>query len=268
MGLRASPKSWTEHRKETRAVRGETTTRTEVRRGGATKEFDAHSQRGDGRHIGLALKCLRGFGLALLASAWLYSSACSSSSGAGNSEPVDVSDAIYVGEANDEGLVALLSAKTMEKPSSTPVITAPAEGEQPSGPVEFTYRIGAMSQLRSPEKPSRFVSPLLRELSPSLPELSPFLRELFAGEHVAHAHGAAMNGPAFLLTFSTAGNDKLLRVFTQETSYLPSDAEWQRLVVPAKEITLTVTVAIFDEGLILRDGGPFVSAPLHFAPAN
>lgn len=209
----------------------------------------------------IALKCLRGLGLALLASAWLYSSACSSSSGGGNSEPIDVSDAIYVGEANDEGLVALLGAKTMEKPSSTPVITAPAEGEQPSGPIEFTYRIGAMSRLRSPEKPSRFVAPSLRELSPSL-------RELFAGERVANAHGAAMNGPAFLLTFSTAGNDKLLRVFTQETSYLPSDAEWQRLVAPAKAITLTVTVAIFDEGLIVRDGGPFVSAPLHFTPAN
>src|SRR5689334_6327544 len=153
----------------------------------------------------MALKCLRGLGLALLASAWLYSSACSSSSGGGNPESIDVSDAIYVGEANDEGLVALLSAKTMEKPSSTPVITAPAEGEQPSGPIEFTYRIGAMSRLRSPEKPSRFLAPSLPELSPSLRELSPSLRELFAGEHVARAHGAAMNGPAFLLTFSTAG---------------------------------------------------------------
>jgi hypothetical protein len=158
-----------------------------------------------------ALKCLRGLGLALLASAWLYSSACSSSSGGGHSEPPDVSDAIYVGEANDEGLVALLSAKTMEKPSSTPVITAPAEGEQPSGPIQFTYRIGAMSRLRSSERPSRFFAPSLRELSPAL-------RELVAGEHVAHAHGAAMNGPAFLLTFSSAGNEKLLRVFTQDTS--------------------------------------------------
>jgi hypothetical protein len=31
---------------------------------------------------------------------------------------------------------------------------------------------------------------------------------------------------------------------------------------------LTVTLAIFDEGLIVRDGGPFMSAPLHFTPAN
>lgn len=53
--LRASPKSRPLHRKETRAVRGETTRRTEVRRGGATKECDADPPRGDGRDLGLAL---------------------------------------------------------------------------------------------------------------------------------------------------------------------------------------------------------------------
>lgn len=201
-----------------------------------------------------ALKCVRGLTLALLASAWLYSGACSSSSGGGGSNPIDVSDAVYVGEANDEGLVALLAAKPVEKPSSTPVITAPMEGEQLRGPAEFSYRIGAMSLLRPRQRRSRFATRPLRDL--------------FGGERVAHAHGAAMNGPAFLLTFSTADNDKLLRVFTQETSYVPPDTEWQRLVAAGTEVTLTVTVAIFDEGLIVRDGGPFVSAPVHFTPLN
>lgn len=75
-----------------------------------------------------------------------------------------------------------------------------------------------------------------------------------------------MNGPAFLLTFSTPSNSKILRVFTQETSYSPADAEWQRLLATGSEIKLTVTLAIFDEGLIVPQGGPFVSAPVRFSP--
>src|SRR6185295_6993731 len=84
-------------------------------------------------------------------------------------------------------------------------------------------------------------------------------------EGTAYAHGAAMNGDAFLLVFSTKSRGKLLRVFTQARAYAPTVAEWQRLVDAHEVVTLTVTRATFEEGRLTADGGPFVGKPLQFS---
>lgn len=190
----------------------------------------------------------------LLASALLYGYGCSDDSGGepGPSRP-DIAGAVYVGAATDEGLLAVLSASPKERPASTPVITAPETGAVLEVPTTFAYRIGATAEGRAPSQRERGRSVRVDKLM-----------QLFGPERRAHAHGEPMNGPAFLLTFSTSSDPALLRVFTQEVEYIPGTAEWQTLAAIGEEITLVVTLAIFDQGRITQDGGPFRSAPLSF----
>ena len=50
-------------------------------------------------------------------------------------------------------------------------------------------------------------------------------------EGTAYAHGTPVNGLAYLLTFSTSKNAKLVRVFTTKTSYQPSADAWNKLTM-------------------------------------
>ncbi|HTQ05527.1 MAG TPA: hypothetical protein VMI54_16810 [Polyangiaceae bacterium] len=163
----------------------------------------------------------------------------------------DIVDVIYEPGTTDEGVLTLLGAPLVNEPSAEPVVTAPAEQAALSGPTTFAFRVGASAR-REPRRRLR------RALLP----------EWLTLERSAYAHGAPMNGDAFLLVFSTPTDAKVLRVFTQDRSYAPSDDEWQRLAAESGLVSLTVTHAIFEQGRLTEDGGPFVGAPLHFTVSH
>jgi hypothetical protein len=68
----------------------------------------------------------------------------------------------------------------------------------------------------------------------------------------------------YLLTFSAAGTDKLLRVFTTLTQYTPDTATWQKLVAAGQPITLSITTATFLGADLPQGGGPFSGQTLSF----
>jgi hypothetical protein len=159
---------------------------------------------------------------------------------------------IYEPGTNDEGVLTLLGAPTVNEPSATPVVTAPLDQATLSGPVAFSYRLGASAARDRVHARKHGV-------------LWP---EWLTLERAAYAHGAPMNGDAFLLVFSAANEPKLLRVFTQDRSYQPSADEWQRLAQASGVVTFAVTHAIFEQGRITEDGGPFVGSAVHFTVAR
>jgi len=197
--------------------------------------------------------------LTLVASAALYSGACSSDDDpvkpAGETPNEDLEGVVYLGGANDEGLEVLLDASV--KPSPAPVITSPEAGEVLEGPLTFGYHAGETAALDAPAPRSETGSARGRFVTT--------LAELLGAERSAHAHGAPMNGEGYLLTFGSADEPELLRVFTDQTTYLPNAEEWQTLVDASGELTLTVTLGVFDEGRLAPGGGPFESAPLAFS---
>lgn len=161
----------------------------------------------------------------------------------------DIADIVYRPGATDEGVLTLLNARPVSEPSAEPVVTAPAEAANLTTLTSFEYRAGTTALRRERARRARAWS----------------LGDFFALERSAFAHGAPMNGDAFLLAFSTSRAPKLLRVFTQDKSYAPTDDEWQRLATAGETITLTVTRGIFEQGRLTADGGPFVGKPLHFS---
>lgn len=160
----------------------------------------------------------------------------------------DIVDVIYESGTTDEGVLTLLGAPTLSEPTAAAVVIAPADQSALSGPVTFSYRLGASAaRERGRSRERRFAWP-----------------EWLTLERSAYAHGAPMNGDAFLLVFSSATEPKLLRVFTQERTYEPTAGEWQRLTQASGSVSLAVTHAIFEQGRLTQDGGPFAGTPVHF----
>ena len=196
----------------------------------------------------------RGRRLLLVAAPAVVWSACSSNAAEPETadttvvERSDIADVIYRTGATDEGILTLLNARRVSEPSAEPVVTTPAEAAHLTSPTTFEYRAGATALRRAPARRARSWS----------------LVDFFALERSALAHGAPMNGDAFFVAFSSSRTPKLLRVFTQDKSYVPTDDEWQRLAGAGETITLTLTRAIFEQGRITSDGGPFVGKPLRF----
>lgn len=196
--------------------------------------------------------------LTLAASVALYAGACSSDESEPTDGPndIDLEGVVYLGGANDEGLQLLLDARA--KPSPSPVFTAPAAGTVIEEPTTFSYHAGESSSF----------DPAARRPRPNRSRKSSFeLSRLFGAEQSAFAHGAPMNGPGYLLTFASADNPKVLRVFTDQTTYLPNASEWATLAGAAGELSVTLRLAVFDEGRLATGGGPFESAPLAFTIA-
>ena len=161
----------------------------------------------------------------------------------------DITDVIYRPGATDEGVLTLLNARPVELAASEPIVTAPAEAARLTLPTTFEYGVGATTFRRARTRVKRAFA----------------LGDWFVLERSAFAHGAPMNGDAFFLVFSTSHDQKLLRVFTQDKSYVPTDDEWQRLAAAGDTITLTLTRGIFEQGRLTSDGGPFVGKAVHFS---
>lgn len=157
--------------------------------------------------------------------------------------------------ATDEGLLTLLDARPVDSALDVPIVTAPADRSALSAPITFDFRPSAAA---------------MRSRRPGVAQRRPIidLSDLFTLERTAFAHGAPMNGEAFLLVFSTSREPHWLRVFLQGRSYVPSDAEWGRLAGAHESLSLTVTRAVFEEGRLTPDGGPFVGQPIQFTIAR
>jgi hypothetical protein len=153
--------------------------------------------------------------------------------------------------ATDEGLLTLLGARPVASTLDMPIVTAPVDRAALSAPITFAFRPSAAALHRRPSR-SEVRRPAFE------------LGDLFVLERSAYAHGAPMNGEAFLLVFSTELEPRWLRVFLQGRSFTPSDAEWARLAGAHEPLSLVVTRAVFEEGRLTADGGPFVGPAIEF----
>jgi hypothetical protein len=204
---------------------------------------------------------LRGLRLLILcaaASAALYSASCSSGGAESEEGNADLEDVIYQGGTNDEALEQLLAGKASESATRSPVFDSPTEGAALDGAAApmFSWHSGASAAL--PSLPTwSFAAPAARSVT------SP-LAELFGPARAAHAHGAPFNKTGYLLVFSTPADDKLVRVFTGETSYTPDTAAWEKIHTAGGTITVSITSGVFTENNIDSDGGPYKGKALTF----
>ena len=158
----------------------------------------------------------------------------------------DIADVIYRPGTSDEGLLTLLNARTEDDARDAPAVTAPANHAVVNGPTEVVFSVGAPLTRRAPpieRAPVRF---------------DPW--SLLEG--TAHAHGPIMNGEAFFLAFESAGGKPLLRVFLQDRSYVPSGSEWRLLTGFTGPASIRLTRAVFEQGRLTEDGGPFAAPPV------
>jgi hypothetical protein len=88
--------------------------------------------------------------------------------------------------------------------------------------------------------------------------------DLLGPVRAAHAHGAPMNGRGYLLVLSGPEGEVLARVFTTALSYTPDAATWDALSAEGSPITAVVTNAVFADGRVAPDGGPFAGEPITF----
>jgi hypothetical protein len=185
----------------------------------------------------------------------VYGGACSSDDS--ESVPTDegnpeLADVLYEGGTTDEALEALLDAEPIDDPAKAAVLTWPGDGdEMPRSPIiKFCWNGGTAGAELGPALRSR--------------PASPWYREIVGSERAAEAHGAPLNGKAYFVVFSTPSNDKLVRVFTTATEFLPDETTWEKIVSAEEPITVTITTAIFDDNLLASDGGPFAGTPVTF----
>lgn len=177
----------------------------------------------------------------------------------------EYADVIYGGAATDEAMVALGSALDQKAPADdparAPVLDTPSATSLPKGTiVDFTWHFGAAASIPTPlprgpvhEVPA---APSLLRLASAAPAWIHPLTDLVGPPRAAHAHGDPLNGPATLLVFSTPGNAKLVRVFTDQTTFTPGQATWDTLAAAGDEITLSLVAAEFDNNRIADGGDP------------
>lgn len=177
-------------------------------------------------------------------------------------------DVELYGEVTDEALVAFaaaLSSGTTVDESRAAVVDFPADGAMvPKDPVpQFAWHFGGTAAL-APEAPPASLADLV---APRRAEAAPQgLARAFdwLSIRAAHAHGAPFNGRATFLTFSTADEPKLVRVFTSQSVYQPSVQTWAKFTGATGPITLTLVSADFEQNRIILDGGPITGGTVVF----
>ena len=154
-------------------------------------------------------------------------------------------DAIYLGNATDEGLAAFDAAAKTADASKAPALTSPTAGAKvpAATPVAFTWKASPTALRVAP--PARY-----QGASP------------FGAMRDAHAHGTPMNGRAYLLTLKSGGN-AVVRVFTTNTTYTPDDEAWTKLK-NAKTIEAVLATASYDQNNIVQGSGPFEAPGVAF----
>jgi len=199
--------------------------------------------------------------------------ACGSDETTGGDGPTPTpgyEDVELYGEVTDEALAAFtaaLGAGITEDATRAAVLDVPTEGQViPSDPVpQFAWHFGGTSELA----PEPFDAVPLR-IAPSRGEApSRVLGAFFGalGVRSAHAHGAPFNGRATFLTFATADNPKLVRIFTSQTVFQPSVQTWAKFTAATGPITVTLLSADLEQNRVILDGGPIQGGSATFTVA-
>jgi len=190
----------------------------------------------------MILRCLRGAACVAAATLVVYAPACKHDDHDHGTGPPD---AVYQGTATDEGLTAFEAVPAKDDAAKGTTVTAPANGAKvaAAAPAKLEWKAPTALFDRSPSssgtRTSRYRAPFPLE-----------------GLRSAHAHGAPMNGRAYLLVLKSGGTS-VVRVFTTDTSYTPDNATWT-MVKTAKSITATISSALFDNNNVVQGSGPFV----------
>ncbi len=212
---------------------------------------------------------LRSIVLIPIATVAIY--ACSDED-ASSGPPKGYEDVLLDGAVTDETLVAFTDALAQRAPadvaSQKAVFIWPANGEviPKTVPGAFNWQIGSTTQRVDSMPTPRWAG--LNPLTPIVPAASGAfaspLRELFQGPRRAFAHGDPYNGTATFLVFSTDTNPKLLRVFSSNLTFTPSQAAWDTMVATGKPITATLVSGVFEQNRIGSEDGPYVGATIQF----
>jgi len=187
----------------------------------------------------------------------------------GDGENPELADVVYETGATDEALEALLAATPETDAAHAATFTWPSDGDivtADSVPT-FCWQAGPTARLdvRTPRVGVLTPAPRAHhEASTFDVAARAVLGPLLAHVQPAYAHGDPVNGPGYFLVFSTASNDKLVRVFTTGLDYTPDADHWDTLKGAGAEITATVTSATFDSNRIADGGGPWNGTPIKF----
>lgn len=176
--------------------------------------------------------------------AFSFGAACSSTT-------PGLEDVVYEGGASDEALDAMLALPS--KPSSGPLVfvTPSANAQLPAAtPPAFAW--------------SDTTGPRAGLVGPTERTFGAWRARGLLGGGPAEAHGAALNGKAYLLTFSSSANPQALRVFTTLTTYTPTPTAWQKLSAEKGTITAKLQTATFDNNAVVTGGGPFDGGSIAF----
>lgn len=177
-------------------------------------------------------------------------------------------DVELYGEVTDEALTAFaaeISGGSTVDASRAATVDFPADnGMVPKDPIpQFTWHFGGVSSLAPASPPAS----LAEIVAPRRPEAArQGLARAFDWLAIrsAHAHGSPFNGRATFLTFSTADEPKLVRVFTSQEVYQPSVQTWAKFTEATGPITLTLVSADFEQNRIILDGGPITGSTVMF----
>src|SRR5262245_53028642 len=165
-------------------------------------------------------------------------------------------------------LAAALGQPPVANPSQAQTLTAPPAGALSRTMIPtFSWAISPTAGVRGWQTPpSRFANAGdAFGLAAQNDTLQDFTR-LFGPVRLAHAHGTPFSGTGTLLTFASASNPKLLRVFTASASFTPVAADWDKLVA-AGSFSLELVSAVFADNRILQDGGPYQGSKTEFTVA-
>ena len=172
---------------------------------------------------------------------------------AGGTAPAarDLGDVVYQGGASDEALASVVGAPPVVDNSRAPVVSEPGLDGQ-AYEAAFVPSFAWRAVVVGASTPSFF-----RDVRDAL--------EDGLGVRSASAHGEGNFGNVYLVTFASAIEPKLLRVFTTKTTYTPTAAEWATLRASGPGLSVSVTGAFVENDVVVRGGGPFVSpAPRTF----
>ena len=162
---------------------------------------------------------------------------------------------VFVNEISDEALARLLEKTPVDVAAERLEIVSPSAGAELPRASATTFSWRAAGSAAKPHAP---------EPGSKLPRLLRALEAFLSPIGVAHAHGPPYNGVAYYLLFSTPQNPRLLRVFTAARNYTPDPASWSKLTAESGPITLSITSGVFENSLLLSDGGPFIGAATQF----
>ena len=185
------------------------------------------------------------FGLALV-----YAPACHE-----DEQPTVAEDGtLFQGGTNDEALAALTEA-TAKDQATGPAVTAPAENAALAATPAPTFTWSSGTAMRT--------------LPPRAPRALPFVAPApFGAVREAHAHGAPVNGRAYLLVLASPTGTAVAKVFTTQTSFTPDAATWDKVRAAGATFTAQVTSASFDNNLLVQSGSPVRGPARTFAVAK